>query len=160
MKKLYTAAEIAKKRLSGLPTTKSSILARAAKEGWPYEEQYGIGGIRRVFDVPDRYLLSDNRIRQGVISARQDLERYLVDHAASLNESSASVDESKLATAARIMEEWLESEKLVLSHEKKGSLIATLYKIVACDVAPEDLLKLMCGAALATKASADHDQEK
>ena len=41
MKILFTAAEIARMRLPGLPTTKSSILSRAAREGWRYEEQYG-----------------------------------------------------------------------------------------------------------------------
>ena len=58
MKILFTAAEIARMRLPGLPMTKSSILSRAAREGWRYEEQYGIGGIRRVFEIPDRYLVA------------------------------------------------------------------------------------------------------
>ncbi|MDL2283845.1 hypothetical protein LJC19_01690 [Oxalobacter sp. OttesenSCG-928-P03] len=151
MKKLYTAAEIAQRRLSGLPTTKSSILARAAKEGWRYEEQYGIGGIRKVFEVPDRYLLSDKRIRQSVLSARQDLEKYFVDDSAPRNDPAVHLDESKLALAARIVEEWLEAESLALSHEKKGSLIALLYKIVARNPDPEDLLKLMRGAVSAVK---------
>lgn len=160
MKKLYTAAEIAQRRLSGLPTTKSSILARAAKEGWRYEEQYGIGGIRKVFEVPDRYLLSDKRIKQGVISARQDLEKYFVDDSVGQDELSAQVNEIKLALAARIMEEWLEAEKLVLSHEKKGSFIALLYKIVARNAYPEDILKLMCDVVTVTKIFPDNQQDK
>ncbi|MCL1886975.1 MAG: hypothetical protein FWG01_03440 [Betaproteobacteria bacterium] len=158
MKKLYTAAEIAQRRLSGLPTTKSSILARAAKEGWPYEEQYGIGGVRKVFEVPDRYLLSDKRIKQGVLSARQDLEKYLIGDAPIQNEQTVNLDESKLALAARILEEWLEAEKLILSHEKKGRLIAILYKILARHADPDDLLKLMCGAVAAAKMSAESQE--
>lgn len=147
MKKLYTAAEIAQKRLPGLPTTKSSILARAAKEGWRYEEQYGIGGIRKVFEIPDRYLLP-GQMRPEVVSARQDLAEYLADDKGNVqNQPVAVLDESKLALAARIVEEWLDREKLVLAHERKGSLIAILYKLVSCRVLPEDLLRLMCELA-------------
>lgn len=161
MKKLYTAAEIAQRRLSGLPTTKSSILARAAKEGWHYEEQYGIGGVRKVFEVPDRYLLSEKKIRQGVMSAKQDLEKYRVNGSHAQSERVTGLDEAKLALSARITEEWLEAEKLVLTHEKKGNLIALLYKIISRHAAPEDFLKLMRGiVAAATTKEADNQSAK
>lgn len=160
MKKLYTAAEIAQMRLSGLPTTKSSILARAAKEGWYYEEQYGIGGVRKVFEIPGRYLLSDRRIKPGVMSARQDLEKYLVGDADAQGEQIVNLDEAKLAMAARIVEEWIEAEKLVLTHKRKGKLIALLYKIVSRNADPEDLLKLMSGAVSAAKMLEDGSLEE
>lgn len=147
MKKLYTAAEIAQKRLPGLPTTKSSILARAAKEGWRYEEQYGIGGIRKVFEVPERYLLSAPVMPEAV-SARQDLAEYLTaDEGSSQHAAATVLDESKLALAARIVEEWLDMEKLTLIHRRKGNLIAILYKLVSRYAAPEDVLRLMCEVA-------------
>lgn len=150
MKKLYTAAEIARRRLPGLPTTKSSILARAAKEGWPYEEQYGIGGVRKVFQLPERYLTLDERAKQGVLSARQNLEKYLVSSSTVEEDGEIPhLDETSLVIAARILEEWLHAEKRILSHEKKGALIALLYKLVSRNVAPEDLLKLMCVSASA-----------
>lgn len=160
MKKLYTAAEIALKRLPGLPTTKSSILARAAKEGWRYEEQYGIGGIRKVFEIPDRYLFSEYS-RPDVISARQDMEEYLADDEGNTQSRPAAVlDESKLALAARIVEEWLEREKLMLLHERKGNLIAVLYKILSFRAVPEDLLRLMCEVAFVFKSPAVKPDEK
>lgn len=160
MKKLYTAAEIAQMRLSGLPTTKSSILARASKEGWYYEEQYGIGGVRKVFEIPDRYLLSDRRIKPGVMSARQDLEKYLIGDAEVQDERSVNLDESKLAMAARIVEEWIEAEKLILTHKRKGRLIALLYKIVSRNADPEDLLKLLSGAVSAVRMPPDGEPEE
>lgn len=147
MKKLYTAAEIAQKRLPGLPTTKSSILARAAKEGWRYEEQYGVGGIRKVFDIPERYLLPVQN-RPDAVFARQELGEYLTgDEGRMRGQAAAVLDESKLALAARIVEEWLEKEKLALAHERKGNLIAILYKLVLRHAVPEDLLRLMCELA-------------
>ncbi len=160
MKKLYTAAEIAQMRLSGLPTTKSSILARAAKESWSYEEQYGIGGVRKVFEIPDRYLLTDRRIKPSVMSARQNLEKYLVGDAGAQDEHTVNLDESKLALSARIMEEWIEEEKLVLSHKRKGNLIALLYKIVSRNADPEDLLKLMSGAVSAARLPVEGQSEQ
>lgn len=77
MKILFTAAEIARMRLPGLPTTKSSILSRAAKEGWRYEEQYGIGGIRKVFEIPEHYLVLAHGETAG-IAAYQNAEHYRV----------------------------------------------------------------------------------
>lgn len=56
MNKKYTAAEIANMRLPGLPTTKANVLARANSEGWTYEEQKGVGGTRRLYEIPLRYL--------------------------------------------------------------------------------------------------------
>ncbi|MCM1511970.1 MAG: hypothetical protein NC112_02495 [Oxalobacter formigenes] len=133
-----------------MPTTKSSILARAAKEGWRYEEQYGIGGLRKVFEVPDRYLFSD-RPDSGVV-ARQDVEEYLTAEEENRQDKPSAVpDESRLALAARIVEEWLDREKLVLNHERKGNLIAILYMLVSRYVSPKDLLRLMCAVAFIFK---------
>lgn len=56
MSKFLTALEIAKLDIYGLPTTKSAILARAAKEGWEYREIKGRGGIHKEFNLPKRYL--------------------------------------------------------------------------------------------------------
>lgn len=58
MSKFLTALEIAKLDIYGLPTTKSAILARAAKESWEYREIKGLGGIHKEFNLPKRYLLN------------------------------------------------------------------------------------------------------
>lgn len=112
MKILFTAAEIARMRLPGLPTTKSSILSRAAREGWRYEEQYGIGGIRRVFEIPDRYLV-------------------------------AALDAGMLAEAAQVLEKWDLDERVGLSADEKGRLIALCYKMLADGAVSGDLSALL-----------------
>src|SRR5574343_130252 len=48
----YTAAELAAMQLPGLPTSKSAMLARAEREGWPYEERSARGGTTKHFAVP------------------------------------------------------------------------------------------------------------
>ena len=55
-KKLYSAAEIAKMAIPGLPATRANIGLKAEREGWYSEERIGIGGARKVYEVPPRYL--------------------------------------------------------------------------------------------------------
>jgi hypothetical protein len=56
MKKLYSASEIAAMHLPDLPATKARVIDRATGEGWPYEEKKGLGGTRRMYEIPTRYL--------------------------------------------------------------------------------------------------------
>lgn len=58
MKKLLSASEIAALKLPDLPTTKVAIAARAERERWYSEETTGLGGTRRVYEVPAKYLQS------------------------------------------------------------------------------------------------------
>lgn len=60
-----SAAEIAKLRLPGLPTTKANVLARAQREGWEYEEVTGLGGLRKLFEVPEIYF-SKGRLNSAI----------------------------------------------------------------------------------------------
>lgn len=54
-KALLSAAEIARLRLPGLPSTKANVISRAEKEDWYFEEMTGLGGKRRVYELPARY---------------------------------------------------------------------------------------------------------
>ncbi len=147
MKILFTAAEIARMRLPGLPTTKSSILSRAAKEGWRYEEQYGIGGIRKVFEIPEHYLVLAHGESAG-IAAYQNAERYRVKRAGSENDIQGSVNTTKLTAAAQVVEKWDAEEKIGMSPDKKSTIIAIFYKILmdGCDTADlSHLLKELSG---------------
>ena len=128
MKILFTAAEIARMRLPGLPTTKSSILSRAAKEGWRYEEQYGIGGIRKVFEIPEHYLVLAHGETAG-IAAYQNAEHYRVKRTGAENDISGSVNTAKLTAAAQVVEKWDSEEKIGMSPDKKSAIIAIFYKI-------------------------------
>lgn len=56
MEELLSAQEIAEKRLPGVPTTKAAVHAMAKREAWYFEERTGVGGTRRVYQIPARYL--------------------------------------------------------------------------------------------------------
>lgn len=147
MKILFTAAEIARMRLPGLPTTKSSILARAAKEGWRYEEQCGIGGIRRAFEIPAHYLVSaHNNVTESLV--RENPGKYRIRQVG--NEGSASgaaaevsLDTDKLAEAAHVLERWDSDECIGMAPDGKGRMIALLYKMLAEGVSTADLSDLL-----------------
>ena len=142
MKILFTAAEIARMRLPGLPTTKSSILSRAAKEGWRYEEQYGIGGIRKVFEIPEHYLVLAHGETAG-IAAYQNAEHYRVKRTGAENDISGSVNTAKLTAAAQVVEKWDSEEKIGMSPDKKSAIIAIFYKILMDGCETADLSQLL-----------------
>ncbi len=142
MKILFTAAEIARMRLPGLPTTKSSILSRAAKEGWRYEEQYGIGGIRKVFEIPEHYLVLAHGETAG-IAAYQNAEHYRVKRTGAENDISGSVNTAKLTAAAQVVEKWDSEEKIGMSPDKKSAIIAIFYKILMDGCETADLSHLL-----------------
>lgn len=142
MKILFTAAEIARMRLPGLPTTKSSILSRAAKEGWRYEEQYGIGGIRKVFEIPDHYLVSAHEdIAEK--AARQNAGKYRVKRIGLEKGTGNSVNAAKLAAAAHLLEKWDSDENIRMTPDEKGKLIAVFYKVLMDGAETEDLSCLL-----------------
>ena len=58
MKKMYSASEIMGLDLPNMPATKAAIIKRAEKEGWAFAEETGLGGIRRLYEIPARYLVS------------------------------------------------------------------------------------------------------
>ena len=142
MKILFTAAEIARMRLPGLPTTKSSILSRAAKEGWRYEEQYGIGGIRKVFEIPEHYLVLAHGETAGS-AAYQNAEHYRVKRTGAENDISGSVNTAKLTAAAQVVEKWDSEEKIGMSPDKKSAIIAIFYKILMDGCETADLSHLL-----------------
>lgn len=142
MKILFTAAEIARMHLPGLPTTKSSILSRAAKEGWRYEEQYGIGGIRKVFEIPEHYLVLAHGESAGM-AAYQKAERYRVKKTDADSDFPGSVNTAKLTAAAQIVEKWDSEEKIGMSPDKKSTIIAIFYKIMMSGCETADLSYLL-----------------
>ncbi|WP_215782047.1 Mu transposase C-terminal domain-containing protein [Paludibacterium sp. B53371] len=52
IKSHYGAAELAAMKLPVLPTSKGKLIARADREGWPYVEVPGRGGVRREYTPP------------------------------------------------------------------------------------------------------------
>ncbi len=52
-KPFYSAAEIAKMRLPGLPTNRDNVRLTAERECWPFVEKSGRGGTRREYSPPE-----------------------------------------------------------------------------------------------------------
>jgi hypothetical protein len=145
-KKLLTAAEIAHMRLPGLPTTKANVLARAEKERWPYEQRSGIGGTRKVFDVPVKYLpppvvtKTDSRITP--LPVANDIRRrgQIVGTIAA---GTSKVDKELMAIALQALEEFAQERGLTVQHERKGAILAFLYNYLADGGDIEDATELM-----------------
>lgn len=127
MKRLYSASELAGMGLPGLPKSKSAIIARAESEGWGYEEQKGIGGTRRAYDVPPRYFGLPNA--QAEVSARppavlneiagQKIRRYLAKN---------DMTDSEIVESIMLgVESWIENNRLQVGAEKKAALVALLF---------------------------------
>ena len=52
VKASYSASELAELRLPVLPTSKGKLIAKAARESWPFVETTGVGGTRREYTPP------------------------------------------------------------------------------------------------------------
>lgn len=80
--KLYSASEIAAMKIPGLPTSRQNVSVRADKEGWPFEERIGIGGKRRVYEIPERYFARIEAVSGALVdqAARPVVARAPINH--------------------------------------------------------------------------------
>ena len=101
-------------RLPGLPASKPSIIERAKKEGWPFEEKTGIGGTRRVYQVPDKYL--STKTQRSTASG--------------LPRNEAAVDWGKMGIAMRALDEWEQERGVKVMGERRIAVISVLYDYV------------------------------
>jgi hypothetical protein len=118
-KKLYSAAEILKLRLYGLPTTKASILSRAKNEGWPYEEKKGIGGTRRLYELPDEYLPANFDAEATVVALKGPVAGTIA--------SGRRADITLLELAMRTLLEWEAENGLKIPDERRAAVISVMY---------------------------------
>lgn len=122
MKKRFSSAEIAKMGLPGLPTTKAAILARAMSEGWPFEEETGLGGKRRVFEIPARYLRGKEQTEQ----ARDHFER--LDELKQVQQDAKMSDTDLLEAIIEGVERWGKDMGDALTPARKATLISLFYR--------------------------------
>lgn len=52
LKAYYSASELESLRLPGLPTSRVAIRSRAEKESWSFVESKGLGGTKRLYELP------------------------------------------------------------------------------------------------------------
>lgn len=124
MKKLFSASEIAKMGLPGLPMSKAAIIARAASEGWPFEEQKGLGGKRRVYEIPARYVRG-----QDSGGHPDSPEARLHGELKNLKKSVPYTDSDLLKGIVIAVERWIAKNHFDDDPERKAALIAALFDI-------------------------------
>jgi hypothetical protein len=124
---LKTAAEIAALKLPGLPTSKVGVRALAEREGWTFEERKGVGGTRRVYSLPARYLANTSY-------AAPEVARIIGAIA-----PSGRADPALLSTAIQAFEEFCESKGVVFTAERKAAVIALLYDYLVKGAGPQEV---------------------
>jgi hypothetical protein len=133
---LYSAAEIAAMRLPGLPTTKARVIERAASEGWYWEERTGLGGTRKVYDVPDRYV--DTKKGNTAATRTDELLGQASTYIKEQREAGNLDDAELIREVVLGVERWLERNKLHPDAEKKAALISLLFKYFKEDKGIDD----------------------
>lgn len=112
--KKRSAAEIAALHLPGLPTTKARIIERAASEGWSFEEVTGRGGVRKMYELPERYLVGASHVPLSAAVAGTIAGGH-------------KVDPVRLTWAVKALEEFVRETGAEIDPERKGAIIAVLY---------------------------------
>lgn len=102
--------------LPGLPHTKSAVITRAKREGWRYEEAQGIGGTKRLYELPVSYL-------RGTSFAPPNVAKVIGAIAA----GSARVDPALLEIAMRALGEWEKERNIRVDEDRRPAVIAILY---------------------------------
>ncbi|VVD84211.1 hypothetical protein PNO31109_01263 [Pandoraea nosoerga] len=111
--------------LPDLPTTKANVIARAEKERWYFEERKGLGGTRRVYEIPARYL------GQADASApapdKPVVPKARGEVVGTITPGGPKVDLEKLQFVDRVLEEWLQERGLRLKPERRAAVLSVLY---------------------------------
>jgi hypothetical protein len=122
-RELYSAADIAAMHLPGLPTTKSNVIARAEKEEWYSEERTGVGGTRRVYEIPVKYLPGEE-ISKPTQSKSASLPGSKI---AGTIAAGGKVDPELLQLVVQTLEDWAKERRVEIPSDRKAALIAVLY---------------------------------
>ena len=143
MKKLLSASEIATMKLPGLPTSKGAIIAKADREKWHFEEKTGIGGTRRVYEVPARYLAEVEG--QDGLGSHHSTTSQAPDNkvAGTIVAGTSQVDLEMLQMVETVLDEVLEARGLRIKSERRGAVVAFLYDYAVKGGTKEGMLKAL-----------------
>lgn len=149
--KLYSASEIVGLALPGLPTTIANIHARAKKEDWYYETKIGLGGVRKLYRIPEFYL--PGYVPPGANNKpfRVLQEEAIEEHAESTAKAAAAVmgaqvDPERLALAIQYVDSYLLDHDVTLSPTRRSEIIVIVYNFLKGNTGQgevEHLLKLV-----------------
>ena len=68
---MYSVAEIIELNLPLLPKSKPAITTKARNEGWVSSETVGLGGVKKLYEIPARYLVSMETMGLPLETAKQ-----------------------------------------------------------------------------------------
>lgn len=144
MKEWLSASEIAKLGLPGLPSTKVAIASRAEREGWPVQAAKGLGGQRRVYQIPDTYLVSS---KDGSNAGTQVYDPTggsggmllaAADYVAKARKQGEVSDAELIREIVLGVERWLEKNDAHPDAERKAALISLLFRYFQTDGALDE----------------------
>ena len=130
MAKLLSASEIAELDLPGVPKTRAGVRTFAERNGWYFEEATGVGGTRRVYRVPAKYLAPES-VSDDDIHSMGGTERAPV--AGTVAAGSARVDLRKLDAAIEALSRWEATRNVKVPDDRRSAVIAILYDILVVD---------------------------
>lgn len=136
---MLSASEIAALNIPGIPSTKVAIRAMAEREGWRYEERTGIGGRRRVYELPARF-------HPFLPGAKEGGSQPLQPGVAGTIAGGRKADPVRLSWAVKALEEWSAENGVAINPDRKGAIIAVLYDYLergAGEAEVTDLLRVL-----------------
>jgi hypothetical protein len=142
MTKLFTAAEIAAKNLPDLPSTTRGIQLRAKKEAWHYESKVGLGGVRKLYEIPAYYLPGYKPYADKIEVEPKVSEPHRIA-AKAVEQFGSNIDPVRLSQAIRFLDEFLTEQNKQLSPERKSEVIIVLYKHLKSADSKEDVAQLL-----------------
>lgn len=128
MKELYAASELAKMDLPGLPKSKAAIIARAESEGWYYEERKGIGGTRRVYEVPAAYYDAKGAQPSATTARRPIVFNEIAGQKIRRHLANTDMGDPHIVEAISLgVRNWIKNNGLQENPEKEAALVALLF---------------------------------
>lgn len=122
-------------RLPGLPTSKGKVIARATSEGWPFDEQKGVGGTRRVYEIPDKYLPADQ--------AAEETRPMVAPIVGTIAAGTAKVDTELMQLVVRTLKEWSRERGIKIPEDREGAIIAVLYNYISKGADQDEIDQLL-----------------
>ncbi|MFZ6748553.1 hypothetical protein [Undibacterium sp. Ren11W] len=153
MKKLYSATEILGMNLPGLPKSKPAFLAKAEKEKWFYETKVGLGGIRKMFQIPTYYQpgykpYAGEPGQTAPAKSKSDSVTSIVEGAdqiaaQAVDAFGTKIDPQRLSKAIQIVERYLEEKKIYATAERKSDVVVVVYNFLKNKHGQEEIDQLL-----------------
>lgn len=118
---MFSAREIGKMNLPGMPKSKPAIMAKARRECWPSEKRTVFGGMSEVYEIPAHYLdgTEAEQPRRPQATAKPAVAGAIA--------GGQQVDLATLQQVEAVLEEVLQAKGVRLLPERRGAVVAFLY---------------------------------